>query len=515
MMPGAGEPRVVSSLAEAIEVGAVVGEDRPCLSCGYNLRSISVGGVCPECGAPAADSLRSDLLTHAPQAYVARLRRGAWLVMLGMLCTVLSWCVPWGVMGAMFGARGAARAAAVAPVTSVTWADGTVADRVDVRWSDGIVQAIEFDPAAPARGKDTVVFTDGSMLTVETTAAGGLEAQWTPTSPAPVSLSGGMAPDMFQIGGIGGTHVVTHMTAGSSYMPMLPSGSRIVTFGQNGAVSITHTPGPVGSTTAPVTASLTPSGPGQPASTASPPSHLSVSSTPYAASPLSIMGAPLSLQDRLITAAGALLALLLSSVGLLGWFRLTSPDPRWTEEARAAWTSRRVARLGIVGLVGLKLLSAGMEVAGASGLASPSITGLLVSSLRGVQSYGTAILLALLWLASAGAWAMLFVAGLLHIRGLARRIPDLRLAKRVKTTLWVGVAIVALAALLYAAFFAVVASSAGAAGAAAAVGMFGMVAALPTGVLTLVAGVLYVSLFLRLSAALSRVLRRQSTMEGV
>ncbi len=45
--------------------------------------------------------------------------------------------------------------------------------------------------------------------------------------------------------------------------------------------------------------------------------------------------------------------------------------------------------------------------------------------------------------------------------------------------------------------------------------MLGMFTSLPTGVLMLVAGVLYVSLFLRLSAALSRVLRRQSTMEGV
>lgn len=511
-MPGAGEPRVVSSLAEAIEVGAVVGEDRPCLSCGYNLRSISVGGVCPECGAPAADSLRSDLLTHAPQEYVARLRRGAWLVVLGMLCTVLSWCVPWGVMGAMIGARGGA-GAALAPVTSVTWADGTVADRVDVQWSDGIAQAIEFDAAAPARGKDTVVFTDGSMLTVETTAAGGLEALWTPASAAPVTLGGGGPIEMVNIAGSGGLQSVTHMHSGMSYVPTLPSGNRLVAFGQNGTVTITQTPQP--KTSPPITVTLTPSAPGQPASTASPPSHLTVSPTPYAALPLSLLGAPLSVQDRLITAAAALLALLLSSVGLLGWFRLTSPDPRWTEEARAAWTSRRVARLGIFGLLGMKLLSVGLEVAGASGLAAPSMTGLLASGFSGVQVSGTVIFLAMMSLASAGAWAVLFVAGLLHVRTIARRVPDLRLAKRVKTTLWLAAAMVALAALLYIVVFALVAASGGRGGPPAAVGVLGMFTTLPLGVLMLVAGVLYVSLFLRLSAALSRVLRRRSMMEGL
>lgn len=512
MMPGAGEPRVVSSLAEAIEVGALVGEYRPCLSCGYNLRSISVGGVCPECGAPAADSLRSDLLTHAPKEYVARLRRGAWLVVLGMLCTVLSWCVQWGVMGVAVGAGGGA-GAALAPVTSVTWADGTVADRVDVRWSDGTAQAIEFDAAAPARGKDTVVFTDGSVLTVETTAAGGLEAQWSPASSGPVTFGGGGPIEMVNIAGSGGLQAVAHMHSGLSYMPMLPSGNRMVAFGPNGTVTITQTPQP--KTSPPITVTLTPSAPGQPASTASPPSHLKVSPTPYAAMPLRVLGAPLSVQYRLITAAGALLALLLSSVGLLGWFRLTSPDPRWAEEARAAWTSRRVARLGIFGLLGVKLLSAGLEVAGASGLAAPSVTGMMASAMAGTPAIGTVIFLVLVWLASAGAWATLFVAGLLHVRTLARRIPDLRLARRVKTTLWVAGAIVALVALLYAAFFAYLASSGGRLGPPAAVGMMGMFTALPTGVLMLVAGVLYLSLFLRLSAALSRVLRRQSTMEGV
>jgi rubrerythrin len=39
-----------------------VGEDIHCRNCGYNLRTLSTGGVCPECGESVAVSTRRDLL---------------------------------------------------------------------------------------------------------------------------------------------------------------------------------------------------------------------------------------------------------------------------------------------------------------------------------------------------------------------------------------------------------------------------------------------------------------------
>jgi hypothetical protein len=60
--------------------GEVVLDDRPCLTCGYNVRSLPTAGKCPECGAPVANSLRGVLLRYSAPDYVARLRRGILLV---------------------------------------------------------------------------------------------------------------------------------------------------------------------------------------------------------------------------------------------------------------------------------------------------------------------------------------------------------------------------------------------------------------------------------------------------
>ena len=60
--------------------GEVVLDDRPCLACGYNLRSLPTTGKCPECGAPVERSLRGVLLRYSSPTYLARLRRGILLV---------------------------------------------------------------------------------------------------------------------------------------------------------------------------------------------------------------------------------------------------------------------------------------------------------------------------------------------------------------------------------------------------------------------------------------------------
>lgn len=83
--------------------------DRACISCGYSLRGLAVEGNCPECGTPVADSLRGTLLRHASPAYLAKVRMGIDLVLLGMLLTLLMTLVAVGAaiwMIALAAARG-------------------------------------------------------------------------------------------------------------------------------------------------------------------------------------------------------------------------------------------------------------------------------------------------------------------------------------------------------------------------------------------------------------------------
>lgn len=54
--------------------GQVIGTDRPCIRCGYNLRGLETNGACPECGTAITQAKKSvrlaDNLTDAPLGYI-------------------------------------------------------------------------------------------------------------------------------------------------------------------------------------------------------------------------------------------------------------------------------------------------------------------------------------------------------------------------------------------------------------------------------------------------------------
>lgn len=72
--------------AEAMENGAgisqegMVAQERFCIGCGYNLRTLRREGICPECGKAVAASLRPTLYA-ADARWLRSIRWGMWLMM--------------------------------------------------------------------------------------------------------------------------------------------------------------------------------------------------------------------------------------------------------------------------------------------------------------------------------------------------------------------------------------------------------------------------------------------------
>ncbi len=72
--------------------GEILGEAR-CRACGYNLRGLQAGGICPECAAPIAPSLRPDRLSSADAGWLERLQAGALLLLIGLGAATFGPCL--------------------------------------------------------------------------------------------------------------------------------------------------------------------------------------------------------------------------------------------------------------------------------------------------------------------------------------------------------------------------------------------------------------------------------------
>jgi hypothetical protein len=78
-------PPVASPVPQA---GQVVVDNIPCRKCAYNLRTLSVTGVCPECGTPVGVSIYGDLLKYSDPAWVRKLGQGAFYILLGIFVVI-------------------------------------------------------------------------------------------------------------------------------------------------------------------------------------------------------------------------------------------------------------------------------------------------------------------------------------------------------------------------------------------------------------------------------------------
>ncbi len=67
-----------------------VSTDVACRKCGYNLRSLRLDGVCPECGTAVMVSIQGDLLRFSDPAWIRLLSRGMRLILWGIVSYILA-----------------------------------------------------------------------------------------------------------------------------------------------------------------------------------------------------------------------------------------------------------------------------------------------------------------------------------------------------------------------------------------------------------------------------------------
>lgn len=110
-----------------------------------------------------------------------------------------------------------------------------------------------------------------------------------------------------------------------------------------------------------------------------------------------------------------------SIVGLVGWWKLSMPDPRHGPTQQG--TARQVVRVAVLVATATSLLSVVMQ---------PFFGGV------GTTMLGTGLMIATIGIGimSVVAGATMFFAAMFYIKGLAVRVPDLTLEARAKTFVW-------------------------------------------------------------------------------
>jgi hypothetical protein len=87
-------PPVSDNPPAALDTDRRLTFDLACVNCGYNLRTIRLEGICPECGSAVADSTRH-YLRFAPWRWVESLSGGAALVLASVVGAVLVALLMW------------------------------------------------------------------------------------------------------------------------------------------------------------------------------------------------------------------------------------------------------------------------------------------------------------------------------------------------------------------------------------------------------------------------------------
>ena len=77
------KPPQAENSSRPLDADVHVVADLPCGSCGYNLRTLSLSGVCPECARPVRQSIAACFLRCADAGWVRQLARGVLLLIVG------------------------------------------------------------------------------------------------------------------------------------------------------------------------------------------------------------------------------------------------------------------------------------------------------------------------------------------------------------------------------------------------------------------------------------------------
>jgi len=82
-----------------------IDQDINCIRCGYNLRGLSVEGICPECGTAVGRSFQGDLLRFAPPEWIEKLASGMNWILVGIVISI-AFGVLASVVGSLTGMSG-------------------------------------------------------------------------------------------------------------------------------------------------------------------------------------------------------------------------------------------------------------------------------------------------------------------------------------------------------------------------------------------------------------------------